>query len=248
MAPDVANGNAVMAASTDSCFMTMRGSVQDRPSGATRALKGRASLWGGIAGRGAYDATGSLNAGAHNWIGAAAHGAGGILDQPSGASGTTGGIGEAISDGLTQGIKTAGQRAITAAAQLANDILGKLLGVVRIFSPSRVMRDSISLGVAVGIEEHDGLHALAAAGGMADGVLSATTVGRSIGRLNRSYLAARPLGTTAAALAANDGTQVDTYVTVMIGDQELRGIVKTEIINDRRDIRRAVTAGARAAR
>jgi hypothetical protein len=232
--------------------MGMMGSVQSGSSGATAALSGQAGQWGGIAGRGAGDATGSLNRGADDWITAANRGSGGILDQLGGASGQTGGIGEAIADGLTEGLKRAAGRAVAAAERMAADILAKLIRVLWIFSPSRVMRDkvgkNISLGVAVGIEDA-APHAMAAAGRMADGVMAASTVGSTLGTATRSYLAAGPLGTASAALAANDGTaQGVPAVHVYIGDTELKDMVRVELRDNRRGTRRAVTAGVGGAR
>jgi hypothetical protein len=141
----------------------------------------------------------------------------------AGASGWLVAAGRAIVTGLVHGIESAAGAAVSAAEHLASRIKGAFAGALSIFSPSRVFMEygrQTAAGYALGLTRAAGL----------------------VDRAVSSLVPGAPGALAAPALALPAGA---VEVNVYIGDQELRGIVRTEIVTDNSRVARRLLAGNR---
>ena len=146
-----------------------------------------------------------------------------VTDAFSGAASWLVSAGGDIIRGLINGIKALAGEAADAAKDVVRGAIDAAKGALHIGSPSRVFMEmgrNISQGLALGISQSAGLAARASAG------LAAGTLGAGGGMT---------LGTPSHPLE----------VRVFIGDTELKGLVRSQIVDANTGIARTLLAGAR---
>lgn len=117
------------------------------------------------------------------------------------------GVGSSMMQGLTAGINAAGRSAIAAASAIAASVVGIMSSVLRINSPSKVIRDKIGVaipqGLAAGIEKDSGV-ALGAAAKMANDVVGASAAAvDGVSPNFASTLTVQAQGSSTVEIAAN---------------------------------------------
>lgn len=150
-------------------------------------------------------------------------------------------VGRDIANGVWSGI-TAGWDWLTGqVGNLARRLLNAAKSALGIASPSKLFRDQIGkwipAGAAEGVEDNTGV-AVNAVRRMAGNLLSASAP--SFLR-NASGLLSRSSGSAAAAVQAGD-----TFVTVILDDQPIKAVIRKEMSESNRALKRGVLAGSGA--
>lgn len=173
----------------------------------------------------------------------------GIPGMLSGAIGNLGsalsGAGRALIDGLTAGMRAA----LGGALAFARGIAAQIAAVKGPLSYDKTVLVPAGLALMQGLQ--NGLArgfgaVLSDVAAMASGINGqlVADVG-SLGSLNPAGInASRPATAAQTAAALADAPTPVTYVTVKIGDTELRGIVDTQVESTNREVARVVGAGA----
>jgi phage-related protein len=131
-------------------------------------------------------------------------------------------IGSLLGKSMAKGINDSIDDVVQAAKKLANAVKDATKDGLKIKSPSRVMRDEVGREVARGL---------------------ALGITQNTGLVNRALALAVPQMTAAATGAAEINAGSSTEVRVFIGDQELRGLVKSEIVAADTGLARTLLAG-----
>jgi hypothetical protein len=130
-------------------------------------------------------------------------------------------LGNLLGPSLAAGIAKSTDKAVAAAKKMAQAVYNAIKAELKISSPSKVMEEAgrnVALGFARGIERNAGAARLA------------------MGALGSS---------TAGGMALLEATAGPVEVHVYLGSQELRGMVRTEIVDSNTGLARRLLAGGR---
>lgn len=172
-------------------------------------------------------------------ISAVASAAAGLVGRVSAAIGNLGGAlvqaGRDLIQGLINGIRSKINEAVGTAQSLANSVAGAVRGALGVRSPSTVFKEigvDLLRGLELGLETHES-SVLDQLRGLSTQLVS-TVTGPSLSL------------TTAGAAPAPQATSAPVFdVRVFLGTRELTDMVRVEINESNRDLRRRQIAGVR---